>query len=134
VAVAGTEPDVRQQPDAASRRPQRRPERELSARDFGTAVDVTVAELRLEAFLPADEGTASILAERGGAVADERYASAALVCASATRAIRAAAPSRAPAESSAEVAFATRRPVMPPPRRIDTDAISSAPDSSFDSS
>jgi transcriptional regulator with XRE-family HTH domain len=29
---------------------------------FGTAVDVTVAELRLEAFLPADQATASILA------------------------------------------------------------------------
>jgi transcriptional regulator with XRE-family HTH domain len=29
----------------------------------GTAVDVTVAELRLEAFLPADEATAGILAE-----------------------------------------------------------------------
>jgi transcriptional regulator with XRE-family HTH domain len=30
---------------------------------FGTAVDITVAELRLEAFLPADEATASRLAE-----------------------------------------------------------------------
>jgi hypothetical protein len=29
---------------------------------FGTAVDVTIAELRLEAFLPADETTATILA------------------------------------------------------------------------
>jgi len=28
---------------------------------FGTAVDVTIAELRLEAFLPADEETAAIL-------------------------------------------------------------------------
>ena len=28
---------------------------------FGTAVDVTIAELRLEAFLPADEVTAAIL-------------------------------------------------------------------------
>jgi hypothetical protein len=28
---------------------------------FGTAVDVTVAELRLEAFLPADKETAAIL-------------------------------------------------------------------------
>jgi hypothetical protein len=28
---------------------------------FGTAVDVTVAELRLEAFLPADEQTAAVL-------------------------------------------------------------------------
>jgi transcriptional regulator with XRE-family HTH domain len=31
---------------------------------FGTATDVTVAELRLEAFLPADEETAAILAGR----------------------------------------------------------------------
>lgn len=30
---------------------------------FGTAVDVTVAELRLEAFLPADEATAVLLTE-----------------------------------------------------------------------
>jgi hypothetical protein len=29
---------------------------------FGAAVDVTVAELRLEAFLPADEATAALLA------------------------------------------------------------------------
>jgi hypothetical protein len=28
---------------------------------FGTAVDVTIAELRLEAFLPADEATAALL-------------------------------------------------------------------------
>lgn len=28
---------------------------------FGTAVDVTIAELRLEAFLPADEQTAALL-------------------------------------------------------------------------
>jgi hypothetical protein len=28
---------------------------------FGTAVDVTIAELRLEAFLPADEQTAAVL-------------------------------------------------------------------------
>jgi transcriptional regulator with XRE-family HTH domain len=34
---------------------------------FGTAVDVTVAELRLEAFLPADQATASILANLGRA-------------------------------------------------------------------
>jgi hypothetical protein len=34
---------------------------------FGTAVDVTVAELRLEAFLPADQVTASILTNRGRA-------------------------------------------------------------------
>jgi len=33
---------------------------------FGTAVDVTIAELRLEAFLPADEATASILTEIAG--------------------------------------------------------------------
>jgi transcriptional regulator with XRE-family HTH domain len=33
---------------------------------FGTAVDVTVAELRLEAFLPADQATAAILAKLGG--------------------------------------------------------------------
>jgi transcriptional regulator with XRE-family HTH domain len=32
---------------------------------FGTAVDVTVAELRLEAFLPADQATASILTKLG---------------------------------------------------------------------
>ena len=32
---------------------------------FGTAVDVTVAELRLEAFLPADQATASILTGHG---------------------------------------------------------------------
>lgn len=31
---------------------------------FGTAVDVTVAELRLEAFLPADEATAALLGVR----------------------------------------------------------------------
>jgi transcriptional regulator with XRE-family HTH domain len=31
---------------------------------FGTAVDVTIAELRLEAFLPADEATAAALADR----------------------------------------------------------------------
>jgi hypothetical protein len=30
---------------------------------FGTAVDVAVAELRLEAFLPADEATATALAK-----------------------------------------------------------------------
>jgi transcriptional regulator with XRE-family HTH domain len=34
---------------------------------FGTAVDVTVAELRLEAFLPADQATASILTNLGRA-------------------------------------------------------------------
>ncbi|WNV85956.1 helix-turn-helix transcriptional regulator [Umezawaea sp. Da 62-37] len=33
---------------------------------FGTAVDVTVAELRLEAFLPADEATAAILGDLVG--------------------------------------------------------------------
>jgi MmyB-like transcription regulator ligand binding domain len=32
---------------------------------FGTAVDVTVAELRLEAFLPADVTTAAILSREG---------------------------------------------------------------------
>jgi transcriptional regulator with XRE-family HTH domain len=34
---------------------------------FGTAVDVTVAELRLEAFLPADQATAAILTNLGQA-------------------------------------------------------------------
>jgi hypothetical protein len=34
---------------------------------FGTAVDVTVAELRLEAFLPADQATATILTNLGRA-------------------------------------------------------------------
>lgn len=33
---------------------------------FATAVDVTLSELRLEAFLPADEKTAAILARRAG--------------------------------------------------------------------
>jgi hypothetical protein len=32
---------------------------------FGTAVDVTVAELRLEAFLPADDQTARLLSTAG---------------------------------------------------------------------
>jgi hypothetical protein len=32
---------------------------------FATAVDVTISELRLEAFLPVDQATASILARRG---------------------------------------------------------------------
>jgi hypothetical protein len=41
---------------------------------FATAVDVTLSESRLEAFLPADETTAAILGQRdaepsGGAVA-----------------------------------------------------------------
>lgn len=31
---------------------------------FGTATDVTVAELRLEAFLPADEQTVAVLSAR----------------------------------------------------------------------
>ncbi|MFD0470546.1 hypothetical protein ACFQ0B_21250 [Nonomuraea thailandensis] len=31
---------------------------------FATAVDVTLSELRLEAFLPADEATAKILRQR----------------------------------------------------------------------
>jgi len=34
---------------------------------FGTAVDVTVAELRLEAFLPADAATAAMLTKLGRA-------------------------------------------------------------------
>ncbi|WP_187437806.1 hypothetical protein [Actinomadura decatromicini] len=34
---------------------------------FATAVDVTVSELHLEAFLPADEATAAILARRNAA-------------------------------------------------------------------
>ncbi|MEV5875799.1 helix-turn-helix transcriptional regulator [Streptomyces sp. NPDC052101] len=38
---------------------------------FGTATDVTVAELRLEAFLPADEATAALLAELVGRGLDE---------------------------------------------------------------
>ena len=46
---------------------------------------------------------------------------------SAARAIRPAAPSRAPAESSALVALATRRPVSPPPPRSETEAFSSDP-------
>jgi hypothetical protein len=33
---------------------------------FGTALDVTIAELRLEAFLPADEATAAALTELVG--------------------------------------------------------------------
>jgi hypothetical protein len=35
---------------------------------FATAVDVTVAELKLEAFLPLDELTARVLAQRAQAV------------------------------------------------------------------
>jgi hypothetical protein len=31
---------------------------------FATAVDVTIAELKLEAFLPADEATAALLSRR----------------------------------------------------------------------
>jgi len=34
---------------------------------FGTAVDVTVAELSIEAFFPADAATARALRERAGA-------------------------------------------------------------------
>ena len=34
---------------------------------FATAVDVTVSELRLEAFLPADQRTASVLLADGAA-------------------------------------------------------------------
>ena len=33
---------------------------------FATAADVTLAELQLEAFLPADEGTAEVLRRRWG--------------------------------------------------------------------
>ena len=33
---------------------------------FGTAFDVTIAELRLEAFLPADDETAAVLTELVG--------------------------------------------------------------------
>ena len=33
---------------------------------FATAADVTLAELHLEAFLPADEGTADVLRRRWG--------------------------------------------------------------------
>jgi hypothetical protein len=33
---------------------------------FATAADVTLAELHLEAFLPADEGTAEVLRRRWG--------------------------------------------------------------------
>ena len=36
---------------------------------FGAAVDVTIAQLRLEAFLPADEETAAILAASGNRLA-----------------------------------------------------------------
>jgi hypothetical protein len=32
---------------------------------FATAVDVTISELRLEAFLPVDQATAAILSSRG---------------------------------------------------------------------
>jgi hypothetical protein len=42
---------------------------------FGTAVDVTVAELKMEAFLPADQESAAILAELsrcGPATPDDR--------------------------------------------------------------
>lgn len=43
---------------------------------FATATDVSLAELHLEAFLPADEATARYLRERcGSAVADPSYAS-----------------------------------------------------------
>lgn len=44
-----------------------RPTRRTTQLHFGTAVDVTVAELRLEAFLPADQATASILTRLGQA-------------------------------------------------------------------
>jgi hypothetical protein len=45
---------------------------------FATAVDVTIAELKLEAFLPADQATTAILTSRhadrqtGGVVAPHR--------------------------------------------------------------
>ncbi|WP_199237940.1 hypothetical protein [Kribbella steppae] len=35
--------------------------RELELTRFGTAIEVTVSELRMEAFLPADEPTAKAL-------------------------------------------------------------------------
>jgi transcriptional regulator with XRE-family HTH domain len=38
---------------------------------FATAVDVTIAELKLEAFLPADQATASILLQRAHEPSDE---------------------------------------------------------------
>jgi transcriptional regulator with XRE-family HTH domain len=38
---------------------------------FATAVDVTIAELKLEAFLPADQATASILAQRAHDAPDQ---------------------------------------------------------------
>lgn len=38
---------------------------------FGTAVDITLSELAIESFFPADEATASALAELGGHVARE---------------------------------------------------------------
>jgi hypothetical protein len=38
---------------------------------FGTAVDVTVAELRLEAFLPADAATSDLLNQLDGDVVPE---------------------------------------------------------------
>jgi bifunctional non-homologous end joining protein LigD len=63
-------------------------------------------------------------------VAPLGYAAATSGCDSATRTIRPAAPSSAPAERSAAVAFATRRPASPSLRRRDTEALSSAPDSS----
>ncbi len=33
---------------------------------FGTAIDITLAELSIEAFLPADDATAAVLAGTGG--------------------------------------------------------------------
>jgi hypothetical protein len=38
---------------------------------FATAVDVTLAELHLEAFLPADEASADILRRRAGSRPDD---------------------------------------------------------------
>lgn len=39
---------------------------------FGTAVDITLAELSIEAFLPADDATAAALRQRELAVVDRR--------------------------------------------------------------
>ncbi len=64
----------------------------------------------------------------------EGYAAAAIGWLSATSAILPAAPSSAPAESSAAAALATSRPLRPLPFRIETHAFSSAPRSSSRSS
>ena len=60
---------------------------------------------------------------------DPRQAAVAYGCDSAARAIRPVAPSRAPADRSVEVAFATSRPVRPPPLRTRTHALISEPPS-----